>query len=124
MMSTRANKKRTPALVLAALVLLFLATMSFITPARAQKLKQLPPPPPAPRYKPKPTPEPEYEVVRVSSNLIVVPVSVTDPNGQPALGLKANDFRIQEDGRAQQITQLGDPGQVPLDIALLIDVSS
>jgi len=51
-------------------------------------------------------------------------VSVTDANGQPVLGLTANQFRIEEDGRSQQIAQLGDPEQVPLDIALLIDVSA
>jgi Ca-activated chloride channel family protein len=54
----------------------------------------------------------------------VVPVSVTDANGQPVLGLTASDFRLEEDGRTQQIAQLGDPEQVPLDIALLIDVSA
>ena len=53
----------------------------------------------------------------------MVPVSVTDANGQPVLGLKAADFRIEEDGRSQEIAQIGDPEQVPLDIALLIDVS-
>src|SRR5207244_12890165 len=86
----------------------------------------LPAPPPVPHYKPKPTPtpaEPEYEVVRVSSNLVVAPVSVTNAQGQPALGLKPSDFRIEEDGRPQEIAQIGDPEQVPLDIALLIDVS-
>ena len=119
-----------PALVLSALALSFSAAVFFNPPARAQKLKQLPPPPPAPRFKPKPTPtpaptpEPEYEVIRVSSNLVVVPVSVTDPQGQPVLGLKQTDFHIEEGGRAQEISQLGDPEQVPLDIALLIDVSS
>ena len=106
----------------------FFCSITFLArPIRAQKVPQLPPPPPAPIYKPKPTPTPapeELEVVRVTSNLIVVPVSVTDANGQPVLGLAANDFRIEEDGRAQQITQLGDPEQVPLDIALLVDVSS
>ena len=106
----------------------FFCSISFLVrPAVAQKVPQLPPPPPAPIYKPKPTPTPapeEMEVVRVTSNLIVVPVSVTDTNGQPVLGLTANDFRIEEDGRAQQIAQLGDPEQVPLDIALLVDVSS
>jgi len=95
----------------------------------AQKLKQLPPPPPVPRYKPKPTPtpkptpEPEYEVVRITSNLVMVPVSVTDAQGQPVLGLKQSDFRIEENGSAQEIAQLGDPEQVPLDIAVLVDVS-
>ena len=106
----------------------FFFTVGFLArPTLAQKVTQLPPPPPAPVYKPKPTPTPapeELDVVRVTSNLIVVPVSVTDANGQPVLGLQASDFRLEEDGRAQQITQLGDPEQVPLDIALLVDVSS
>jgi len=119
-----------PALVLTALALFFLATVFVSAPARAQKRKQLPPPPAPPRYQPKPTPtplptpEPEYEVIKVSSNLVVVPVSVTNTQSQPVLGLKQTDFRIEEDSRPQEIAQLGDPEQVPLDIALLIDVSS
>jgi len=130
MFSSKREKYFAPALVLTALALFFLATVFLSAPARAQKLKQLPPPPAPPRYKPKPTPtpaptpEPEYEVIKVSSNLVVVPVSVTNTQGQPVLGLKQTDFHIEEDGRAQEIAQLGDPEQVPLDIALLIDVSS
>jgi Ca-activated chloride channel homolog len=124
------QKYSAPVLVLAALALFFSAAVLLSTPARAQKLKELPPPPPAPRFKPRPTPtpaptpEPEYEVIKVSSNLVVVPVSVTDLSGQPVMGLKQNDFHIDEDGHPQEISQLGDPEQVPLDIALLIDVSS
>jgi Ca-activated chloride channel homolog len=114
-----------PALI--ALAFFFCSITFLARPIRAQKVTQLPPPPPAPIYKPKPTPTPEpevLEVVRVTSNLIVVPVSVTDANGQPVLGLTAQDFRVEEDGRVQQVAQLGDPEQVPLDIALLVDVSS
>ena len=124
MHSNRMRKNFAPALVLSAPVLFLFAIILLITPATAQKLKQLPPPPPGPRYKPKPTPTPEYEVVRISSNLVVVPVSVTDAQGQPVQGLKQSEFHIEEDGRVQEITQLGDPQQVPLDVALLIDVSS
>src|ERR1043166_1692977 len=120
-------KRSKPALFIAALAFLFCAISFLVTPnGSAQKIKKLPPPPPVPRLKPKPTPTPEpieYEVVKISSNLIVVPVSVTDAQGQPVMGLQQSDFRIQEDGRQQQITQMGDPGQVPLDIALLIDRS-
>src|SRR5712672_710763 len=78
-----------PALVLSALALFFSAVVFLGEPARAQKVKELPPPPPAPVFKPRPTPtpaptpEPEYEVIKVSSNLVVVPVSVTDAQGQP-----------------------------------------
>lgn len=126
MQSRKSQRHYSPALICSALAFL-LTGMLLAAPVYAQKIKQLPPPPPAPIYKPKPTPTPapeELEVVRVTSNLIVVPVSVTDANGQPVLGLNQKDFRIEEDGRAQQIAQLGDPEQVPLDIALLIDVSA
>jgi Ca-activated chloride channel family protein len=127
MYSGKKKKYFEPALAFTALALFFGVALFLGDSVTAQKIKQLPPPPPAPRYKPKPTPTPEppeYEVIRVSSNLVVMPVSVTDANSQPVLGLKATDFRIEEDGRPQEISQLGDPEQVPLDIALLIDVSS
>jgi len=127
---SKSRKYFVPALVLSALALFFLGVVFLTAPVRAQKVKQLPPPPPGPRFKakptptPAPTPAPEYEVIKVSSNLVVVPVSVTDQLGQPVLGLKQTDFQIEEDGHAQEITQLGDPEQVPVDIALLIDVSA
>ncbi len=44
--------------------------------------------------------------------------------GQPVLGLPITDFRLEEQGREQQITDLGNPDQVPLDIVLLFDISS
>ncbi|MEO6393164.1 MAG: VWA domain-containing protein, partial [Pyrinomonadaceae bacterium] len=66
----------------------------------------------------------DADIVRVSSTLVVVPVSVIDAAGQPVLGLTVPDFRMEEQGKAQEITQIGNPEQVPLDIALLIDVSS
>jgi Ca-activated chloride channel family protein len=107
-------------------LVLFLAALCLLisaTPARAQI--DLPPPPPKPT--PKPTPyvpkDSDYDVVRVNSNLVVVPVSVTDSTGQPVLGLGISDFRLNEEGRVQEIAQIGDPEQVPLDIAILLDVS-
>jgi Ca-activated chloride channel homolog len=97
--------------------------------ASAQKTaKDLPPPPPVPKLKPTPTPTPPpqevLDVVRVTSNLIMVPVSVTDSQGQAFQGLKKEDFRLEEEGRVQEITEMGNPEQVPLDIALLFDISS
>ncbi|HJZ83334.1 MAG TPA: hypothetical protein VKD91_23400, partial [Pyrinomonadaceae bacterium] len=130
-MKTGSRKFFAPALAFAALALIILAAL-FSSPyrVRAQKVKELGPPPPVPRYKPKPTPtpaptpEPEYEVVRITSNLVMVPVSVTDAQGNAVLGLAQKDFRVEEDGRTQQIAQIGDAEHVPLDIALLIDVSA
>lgn len=109
----------------AALAFLFLFATATTTMVRAQE-PQLPSD--APPVMPKPTPKPpkdeDYEVVRVTSSLVVVPVSVTDAAGQPVLGLKAPDFRLEEEGRAQEIAEIGNPEQVPLDIAVLLDVSS
>ncbi|HKS28979.1 MAG TPA: VWA domain-containing protein [Pyrinomonadaceae bacterium] len=107
----------------ASLFLLGLSLLLWASPASAQD--NLPPPPPAPT--PKPTPyvpkDSDYDVVRVTSNLVVVPVSVTNAAGEPVLGISLKEFRLEEEGRAQEITQLGDPEQVPLDIAILLDVS-
>ncbi|MGI9107529.1 MAG: VWA domain-containing protein [Pyrinomonadaceae bacterium] len=64
------------------------------------------------------------EVIRVTSNLVVVPVSATNEHGEPVQGLKAADFRLEEEGRTQEVAQVGDADQVPLDIAILFDVSS
>ncbi len=63
------------------------------------------------------------EIIRVDSRLVVVPVSVTDAGGAPVLGLKADNFRVSEDGRRQVIDQVTDADNTPLEIALLIDVS-
>ncbi len=72
----------------------------------------------------RPTEIDDEEVVRVTSNLVVVPVSATDTGGEPVQGLNAADFRLEEDGRVQEIAQVGDADQVPLDIVILFDVSS
>jgi Ca-activated chloride channel family protein len=105
------------------------------TPVRVPQLDPSGPPPRMPTPIPHPTGQPpaeqppadaidEDEIITVTSNLVVVPVSVTDASGQPVSGLKAADFRLEEEGRAQEIAHLGDAEQTPLDIALLFDVSS
>jgi Ca-activated chloride channel family protein len=114
-----------------ALLFAVLALFSFTASASAQLVRDLPPPPP-PKPTPKPTPVPtprplkddDFDVVRVTSSLVMVPVSVVDLQGEPVLGLQLPDFRLDEEGRTQEITQIGNPDQVPLDIAILFDVSS
>ncbi len=85
---------------------------------------QTPTPSPAPQATPDEDAIDEDEVVRVTSNLVVVPVSVTDAGGNAVQGLKVSDFKLEEEGRAQELAAVGDADQVPLDIALLFDVSS
>ena len=105
-----------------------LAVFLFIPVAQAQSVKDLPPPPPLWKAKPTPTPTPPekevIDVVRVTSNLVMVPVSVTDGNGQPVRGLTKTDFRLEEEGKQQEIAEMGDPEQVPLEVAMLIDISA
>jgi Ca-activated chloride channel family protein len=108
---------------------LFLSVASFSSPAQAQKgVKDMPPPPPLWKPKPTPTPKPPelepLEVIKTSSNLVMVPVSVTDAQGNAIQGLTKTDFRLIEESKEQEITDIGDPEQVPLAIALLFDVSS
>lgn len=66
----------------------------------------------------------EEGVIKVDSRLVVVPVSVIDPNGEPVLGLKANNFQIKEENRPQIVDNVGNAENVPLEIALLFDVSA
>ena len=116
-------------LLRSAFLLGMLTVFLFNGVARAQTIKDMPPPPPM-RLKPKPTPPPKPqveeapEVVRIQSNLVMVPVSVTSNAGQAVQGLQVADFRLIEEGKEQQIAEIGDPEQVPLDIAVLFDISS
>jgi Ca-activated chloride channel family protein len=70
-----------------------------------------------------PVQEPQDEVIRISSRLVVVPVSVTDASGQPVKDLTPEDIVIEEEGQPQKIVALGEPGKTPVDIAMLVDVS-
>jgi VWFA-related protein len=80
---------------------------------------------------PKPTPpktnnqtDEDDEIIKIDSRLVIVPVSVLNSSGQPVLGLKAQDFRVLEENRSQEIAQVSDAEKVPLEIALLFDISA
>ena len=114
-----------PAILLGVLAIF----LSIPTVLGQQTIKDLPPPPPPWKAKPTPTPkpvEPEVisDVIKTATNLVMVPVSVTDQTGQAVQGLTKADFRLLEEGKQQEISGIGDPEQVPLAIALLFDVSS
>ncbi|MDQ3252420.1 MAG: VWA domain-containing protein [Acidobacteriota bacterium] len=108
-------------------LILVLILLTSLTTDAAGQTTQTPKQQNPPAGKPSPSPpveDDDGEVIRVTSNLIVVPVSVTDARGEPVQGLKVADFRLAEEGRQQEIAQVGDAEQVPLDIAILFDVSS
>ncbi|HEV7701801.1 MAG TPA: VWA domain-containing protein [Pyrinomonadaceae bacterium] len=76
-----------------------------------------------------PTPTPgriddPNDVIKVSSRLIMVPASVSDASGNAVAGLTASDFKILEEGRQQTLENVSPGEKVPLEIALLFDVSA
>src|SRR3954447_12680214 len=52
---------------------------------------------------PRPAPTPE-DVVRISTNLVQVDVTVTDRDGRPVNDLKQNEIEIYENGQKQKVT--------------------
>ena len=92
---------------------IFTAVFAFAASALAQTPQTTPP-----------VVEDDGEIIKIDSRLVVVPVSVLDANGQPVVGLKEKDFRIAEDTKTQEISQVSDAEKVPLEIALLFDISA
>lgn len=62
------------------------------------------------------------EVIKVDTQIVDVPVAVTDARGMPIRGLKAADFTVYEDGKPQQIADFGAASE-PFEVALLLDTS-
>ena len=77
-----------------------------------------------PPKKAEPPPAQEQDVsFKINSNLVAVPVSVTDASGEPVRNLAADDFKVEEEGKEQQVVALGEPGKTPVELTLLFDVS-
>src|SRR5690348_14817906 len=49
--------------------------------------------------------------IRVTTHLVLVDVVVTDKQGKPVLGLKPENFALEENGKAQKITTFVTPEQ-------------
>jgi VWFA-related protein len=64
----------------------------------------------------------EGDVVRVETQLVTVPAVVTDRNGRPMAGLRAENFVVLEDGKEQRVTNFATT-DAPFEIALLLDTS-
>ena len=84
-----AHKRRAPQFPLrlaTVLVLVILSTASYPNKATAQ--------------------EPD-EVVRIRTDLVAIPASVTDSRGRRVLGLTTDDFVLSDDGRGARIDDQG-----------------
>jgi len=66
--------------------------------------------------------KPDDEVITVRTDLVDVPVAVTDAKGTPIKNLKAANFVIFEDGVKQTVTEFTSAA-APFEVALLLDTS-
>ena len=92
----------------------FLATC-FLLMAVNVFAQDVPPPPPPPVIE-------DDEEVRVNTQLVDVPISVTDRDGKPLLDLKQENFSVFEDGKKQEIVNFFAADE-PFEVALLLDTS-
>ena len=66
--------------------------------------------------------EPALPSLRVNTNLVLVPVSVTDASNRPLLGLDTSSFRIFDNNIEQQLASLAFE-DAPVAIAVVFDMS-
>jgi len=62
------------------------------------------------------------EILRVDTQLVDVPVIITDKGGKPLLNLKQINFIVYEDGRRQELADFS-ATSAPFEVALLLDTS-
>jgi Ca-activated chloride channel homolog len=79
----------------------------------------------SPRATPRATPTPasDDEVVKVTSALVPIPVSVLDASGRAVTTLTLADFELKIDGKRAEISELA-RSETPIRLALLFDNSS
>ncbi len=70
----------------------------------------------------KPTNDQDIDVIKVSTHLVTVPVSVMDRNGRFVADLTQEQFHLFEDGVEQHLAFF-DNAEQPFTIALMLDVS-
>ena len=64
----------------------------------------------------------EDEILRVETQIVDVPIVVSDKTGRPLLNLKQNNFVVYEDGARQEISDFSTT-TAPFEVALLLDTS-
>lgn len=60
--------------------------------------------------------------IHVDSNLVLIPISVTDPGNHPVIGLAANQFRVFE-GKIEQTVLRLSSDDAPLSVGIIFDAS-
>jgi Ca-activated chloride channel homolog len=67
-------------------------------------------------------PETKEDVIRVDTELVDVPLTVTDRTGKPLRNLSKSNFVVYEDGKIQKIDEFA-AVNAPFEVALLLDTS-
>ncbi len=62
------------------------------------------------------------EILEIDTQLVDVPIVVTDASGKPILTLKKENFVVYEDGKLQEIASFSTT-EAPFEVALLLDTS-
>ena len=62
------------------------------------------------------------EILKIDTQIVDVPIVVTDKTGKPLLNLKQSNFLIYEDGKRQEISDFSATA-APFEVALLLDTS-
>jgi VWFA-related protein len=73
---------------------------------------------------PTPTPSEDDEVIKVDSEVVNVLFTAQDKNRRLLTDLRQGDIRILEDGQPQELTTFSRQVDLPLSLAILIDVSA
>lgn len=110
-----------------ALILMAWAAGILITGAHAQAQNAAPPQSTIPAAQTKPAapgPAKNPGNIRVSVQLVNVPVTVLDKRGVPVIDLTQNDFKVYENGVLQSINYFRQEPAPPLRIGLIIDTSN
>ena len=88
--------------------------------------QQTPPNPATKTVSPTPTPPiiDEDEIIKVDTDVVNVLFTAQDRNRRLLTSLKQEDIKIFEDGKPQEITAFSRQVDLPLSLAILIDVSA
>ncbi len=81
------------------------------------------PPNPTASPTPTPTPDPDDEVIKIDTEVVNVLFTAQDRGRRLLTSLKQEDVKILEDGKEQEITAFARQVDLPLSLAILIDVS-
>ena len=96
-------------------------------PSQRAPIKYTPTFDPEELLRPTPSPSPktgnDEEVIKVESTLVPIPATVLDANGRTVTTLKLEDFELQINGKAAEVSELS-RYETPIRLAMLFDNSS